>query len=207
MNQKLHINDLFWTVQGEGLHSGTRALFVRMPFCNLACEWCDTTFNSFKEWDEEAFKAFADCAPQMNRFAVVTGGEPLLHKHTERVIEILKKLRFTIACESNGTPNSDRYELFDFVTISPKRQTADKGMEPYKVSEAAMKAAHEFKYVVDDQFDFSILDRHDVYDGRRYSLSPEFNKFDESVKKILDFIERNPAWKISLQTHKWIKVA
>lgn len=206
MSDQLHINDLFWTVQGEGFHAGRKALFVRMPFCNLACEWCDTSFNSFKKWEEEAFKAFASQGPSLDRFAVITGGEPLMHKHTERVIDILHKLRFSVACESNGTIETPLYSKFDFVTISPKRQSNEKGLEPYYISEAAKKYAHEFKYVIDEKFDWSILSRHSVFDGKRYSLSPEFNKFEDSVKQILEFLEKTPGWRISLQTHKILKI-
>lgn len=178
-----------------------------MPYCNLACEWCDTKFDTFKKWDETAFRAFAEASPELGRFAVVTGGEPTLHKHTRRVVEILKSLRFVVAVESNGTVESDIYSVFDFVTISPKRQAADKGMVPYQLSIQATKYASEFKYVVDKEFDFSILSRHDVWDGKRYSLSPEFGAFKESIERIIEYIDKNPGWRISLQTHKWMGIA
>lgn len=195
----LNLNDLFWTVQGEGEHSGRRALFVRMPFCNLACTWCDTTFDTFRPWGEDEFLAFA--AQEPARFAVITGGEPLMNKHTPRVVHLLKDQGFYVAAESNGTvpPNTD---LFDFITVSPKRFSADRRMPPYFVHEGANARTDEFKYVVDEAFDLSVLARHDTDDGRRYSLSPEYGSFHRNVKKILEFIKENPAWRISLQTHK-----
>lgn len=201
----LHINDLFWTIQGEGANAGRRALFVRMPYCNLACEWCDTSFNSFKKWTEEEFTAFA--SQEKARFAVITGGEPMLNKHTPLVADILKDLGFEIAVESNGTvePNI----LCDFFTVSPKRQAADKNMAAYYVHPEMWALASEFKYVVDDKFDFSILERHksDPNRGaRRYSLSPEFNNLAASLEKMLAYVKENPEWRISLQTHKWMNV-
>lgn len=193
----IHLNDLFLTVQGEATHSGRRALFVRMPFCNLACSWCDTQFNSFKEWEEAAFEDV--CKSIACRFAVVTGGEPSMHKHTPKVISLLKKHGFTVAMESNGMFHPP--DGVDFLTVSPKRDGE------WKVDPEAFYRASEFKYVVDDSFDFSILDRHDTKDGRNYFLSPEFGNMKANVDKILRYTEDNPEWRLSLQTHKLIGVA
>lgn len=205
-SMKLNINDLFWTFQGEGYYTGRRALFVRMPFCNLACSWCDTSFNTFKEITEAEFLAYANQAPEADRFAVITGGEPALNKHTKRVLELLKKNYFEVAIESNGTAKSEIYSLFDYVTISPKKFSEDKKMSPYYISPQALKYADEFKYVVDSVFDFSVLKRHSSLSFVRLSLSPEYNDFNNNLKKIMDYIEENPHWVINLQTHKIIGV-
>lgn len=193
---ELLINDVFWTFQGEGANAGRRALFVRMPYCNLHCSWCDTSFNSYKRWTEEEFVKFAN--QERAGFAVLTGGEPTMNKQLPRIIELLKKEHFVIAVESNGTfpvPAG-----IDFVTISPKRDAN------YAVDPDAWIKASEFKYVVDEGFDFNFAKRHNVDDGRRYSLSPEFNKMQESLLKIYEFIKENPGWRISLQTHKWMAI-
>lgn len=193
----IHINDLFWTIQGEGANSGRRALFVRMPFCNLKCSWCDTQYNSFQEYTEKQLIDFA--TSESCRFAVITGGEPTMHKHTLRVIEVLKSLNFELAIESNGTFAVPRE--IDFVTISPKRDAN------YEVHPEAWNSADEFKYVIDEGFQWDILKRHKQEDGARLSLSPEFGRFEASIQEILNFIKTNPHWRISLQTHKWMKIA
>lgn len=202
--KEFHIVNLFWTFQGEGYNSGRRALFVRMPFCNLSCEWCDTEFNKYQKVSVSDFVKYA--VREKSKFAVITGGEPTLHKHTFHIINLLHLLGFEVACESNGTVQSKIYSMFDFVTISPKRQSKYKGMSPYYVSDAALEHASEFKYVVDKDFDFSILDRHEQNSTKKLYLSPEFNDFKESLNKIYSYIERNPGWKISLQTHKWMGI-
>ena len=194
----LYINDLFWTLQGEGLHWGRRSLFVRMPYCNLACSWCDTTFDTFKRWPIDEFKSFALSEPA--RFAVVTGGEPLMHAHTNTVLDTLQELGFSVACETNGTiaPNDLR---FDWVTCSPKRDAN------YKVHPELYSMVSEFKYVVDDKFDFSILDRHtDDPKHVRLRLSPEFGDMQTNVNKIIDYIKEHPRWTLNLQTHKFIGI-
>lgn len=195
----LNINDVFWTIQGEGFNAGRAALFIRMPFCNLKCSWCDTEFNSFKAWHEddlvEQFKKYPA------RFAVVTGGEPSLNKQVHRVIELLKSYNFEIAMESNGTFNPPNG--VNWLTVSPKR---DAKPTPYYIAPEAMRRASEFKYVVDESFQWGILDRHNVNDGRMYYLSPEFNQMDLNVQRIMEFISKNPQWTLSLQTHKWMNI-
>lgn len=162
-----HINDLFFTFQGEGKFAGTRSLFVRLPFCNLKCGWCDTTFNSFSVWTEEKFKDFAQS--EKTRHAVITGGEPMMNKHADRIVQILHNLGYYVSVESNGTfPVNANY---DFITVSPKRFTAGikhkTGFElpPYFVDATTFQKVNEFKYVVDSHFDFSVLKRHEPFDS------------------------------------------
>lgn len=202
LSKPLQINDLFWTLQGEGRWSGRRALFVRLPYCNYDCPWCDTEFDSFKPWSEEEFTAFAN--QEKSRFAVITGGEPLAHKDLPRILKILKDLGFYIACETNGSFPAP--PEIDFVTVSPKPYTKNKH-PAYYIDPKTLSAASEFKYVVDDKLDFDILKRHQPYqENVVYSLSPEFNNLKPSVEKIIGFIKENPEWKLSLQTHKWIDI-
>ena len=193
----LFINDVFWTLQGEGRNMGQRALFVRMPYCNLSCSWCDTKFDTYKLWDKGAFIDFAE--QEKARFAVVTGGEPMMHKHTPIVVDILHGLGFTVAVETNGTfaPNA----MFDYITCSPKRDAN------YKIHEDLLNQVSEFKYVVDEAFDFKVIDWHNEDDNEAFlSLSPEFTGFHNNVKRIMEYIKKHPEWRLSLQTHKWIGI-
>lgn len=201
-NNSLQINDLFWTLQGEGANTGRRALFVRLPYCNYDCPWCDTEFNSFKTWSTADFIQFSQKEPA--RLAVITGGEPMAHKQLPLIVKTLKDLGFEIACETNGSFPIP--EEIDFVTTSPKSFT--KGKHPaYYVHPQAWKRTSEWKYVVDTDFDFAILDRHHPTSPNvRYSLSPEFNNMTEQVTIILDYIQNHPQWRLSLQTHKWIDI-
>lgn len=202
MSKPLQINDLFWTLQGEGRWTGRRALFVRLPYCNYNCSWCDTEYDSFIPWSEEDFIAFAKQEPA--KFAVITGGEPLAHKDLPRITDILKKLDFYIACETNGS--FAPVEGIDYITVSPKSFTKNK-FPAYYVDEKVFQMASEFKYVVDENLDFSLLKRHEPYkENVTYSLSPEFGNMKTNVEKIISFIKENPIWKLSLQTHKWIDI-
>lgn len=191
------LNDVFHTFQGEGLHWGRRSLFIRMPKCNLSCYFCDTEFNTYEKWEES--KLIEVIEKEKCRFAVITGGEPLMNKQTPLIISLLRDNGFEIACETNGTfPYT---EGIDYVTCSPKRDAE------YKIHDGLWDHVSEFKYVIDDIFDWSILERHNVPENKaRLSLSPEYNKMAESVTKISDYIQEHPWWKLSLQTHKFIGV-
>ena len=201
-NTDLQLNDLFWTLQGEGHFSGRRALFIRLPFCNYDCPWCDTEYNSFKKWTEQEFVKFID--KETSRFAVITGGEPLAHKHLPRILKILKDKGFYIACETNGSYPAP--PEIDFVTVSPKPYTKKK-FEAYYIHPELYDRASEWKYVVDTDFNFELLSRH-AHDPEAVhrSLSPEYNNMQKNTQKIIGFIQENPQWRLSLQTHNWIDI-
>ena len=128
----------------------------------------------------------------------------MAHKHLPFILSELKSNGFTIACETNGSLPVPAE--IDFVTTSPKSFTKGK-YEPYFVHPDVWNRTSEWKYVVDDQFDFDVLDRHtDDSQDTLHSLSPEFNNMQTNVKRIIEFIKDNPQWKLSLQTHKWIDI-
>lgn len=194
----LKLNDVFWTLQGEGEQWGRRALFVRMPYCNLKCSWCDTEFNSHKDWTEEKFREFA--SEGKAKFAVITGGEPMMNKQTPRIIEILQEMDFEIACESNGT--FPILPGIDFATVSPKREAK------FSILSSNFNKIHELKLVVDGPDVFGIAKEYeDVLPiTTRLSLSPEFNQMEQCVKLITEFLKENPRWRLNLQTHKWLRI-
>jgi len=193
----IYINDVFWTFQGEGRHAGRRALFIRMPFCNLSCSWCDTTFNTFKKWTREELENKAN--EEAGTFAVITGGEPLMHAHTPVVHEILDELGFEVAYETNGTMKPPIRKAF--ITCSPKSESN------YEIHPDLYPLVDEFKYVVDEGFNFDLLKRHESDRPEQlHSLSPEFGIMEKSIAAITSFIISNPKWNLSLQTHKWIGI-
>ena len=155
----------------------------------------------------------------------------MAHKDLARIIMLLKKEGFEIACETNGSLPIPA--AIDFPTVSPKRYTQKKYPE-FFIHEDALAKAKELKYVVDDQFDFKILDRHksstniNASVGRletdnklssevvaserfaataiRYSLTPEYSTMKQQLPRVLAYIKDNPQWQLNLQTHKWIDI-
>ena len=200
----VHINDLFWTVQGEGANAGRRALFVRMPHCNLQCAWCDTQFNTFTEMHLDELERTA--LEEEARFAVITGGEPMLHRHTPKVVRRLKQLGFEVATETNGT--APIVDGIDWVCVSPKADTERLGKPAHWARPDVLAIADEIKLVVDRDFDFTVAERYAAYGERAHLwLSPEYGAMHVMVGRILDFQQTYPQWRLNLQTHKWIQIA
>lgn len=207
----MKLNDIFHTLQGEGANFGRAALFIRLPFCNLSCSWCDTEFDSFTEYSTQAIEAFMDhCA---SKFAVLTGGEPAMNLDTPLLIELLKRKGFEIAMESNGQFLVS--DSIDFLTISPKRWTTKNGLPgehpPFWFH--PQNRPSEIKLVVDDQMMEETIDH--LYrrwedgefrfrqDPPLFFLSPEWNAKETVLPKITEYISKNPQWRLSLQNHKY----
>jgi 7-carboxy-7-deazaguanine synthase len=211
----MRLNDLFYTIQGEGKNAGRAAWFFRVPHCNLDCPWCDTEFNSFTEYKpgfiEEQIRRTA-C-----RFAVVTGGEPSMNKQVPELLALLKKMNFEIAMESNGqfiAPAS-----VDHLTISPKRWNAKQGRpqphEPFWFNQDNHPS--EIKIVVDgnDALEAASQIFRDWYHNKwsfrepkvpRFYLSPEWSAREKWLPVIVQYVKENPLWKVNLQTHKILNV-
>lgn len=213
----LHINDVFYTIQGEGGNAGSAALFVRMPFCNLACPWCDTEFNSFTKWEEASFEEEAAKHLQLGgQLAVITGGEPSMNKHTPKVIEILKSVGYKIAMESNGQFLAP--EGVDHLTISPKRwinRDINDRSDPFKFD--FKNKPSEIKLVIDGGDAFLAAIRiFDAWMDNKFSfaddlnplfyLSPEWEGREKWIPQITEFVMAHPEWRVSLQTHKLLDV-
>ena len=109
------VNDIFYSIQGEGYNTGRAAVFVRFAGCNLRCGFCDTEYDSFREMAGEDIVAEMTQYPA--RFAVLTGGEPTLQVD-ETFVDLLHQHGFEVAMESNGTRPAPTN--LDWLTVSPK---------------------------------------------------------------------------------------
>ena len=223
---KYRINDIFETIQGEGRYAGNRALFIRLAHCNLNCSWCDTEFNTFTLYEFDDLTERIDRYIYPFRFYVVTGGEPLINPVFPKLMNFLlaKDLKDgKVIVESNGTvlPRGGWGQIENkqnlHYTISPKEDSESSFGEPYFVNEENFQMAQEIKLVIDAKIRdrelcipkaLALLNTLSEKVSRKcsLSLSPEWNEMDKNVKFIFEeLITRKPMWKLSLQTHKWIK--
>ena len=121
------INDIFYSLQGEGRNTGRAAVFVRFAGCNLRCPFCDTEFDSYREMtDEEIITEIKELSSSGNSslftlhsslLIVLTGGEPTLQVD-EAFVDLLHQQGFEVAMESNGTRPAP--QNLDWLTVSPK---------------------------------------------------------------------------------------
>ena len=136
----MRVNELFYSLQGEGYHTGTAAIFIRLSGCNLRCPFCDTRHESGTEMSKE--QIVEQVAAWPSPWVVVTGGEPSLQL-TASLVESLHRIGKKVAVETNGTCQLP--DNVDWVTLSPK----DLFLGPQ--AKVVLRRADEIKVVYDGE--------------------------------------------------------
>ncbi len=204
------VKEIFLTLQGEGAHSGRRAVFLRFTGCNLwsglekdrssaVCQFCDTDFvgmngnngGRYKDADALADKVLALWGQgTSHRYVVMTGGEPMLQVD-EGIVAALHRRGFQVAIESNGTIAVE--PSIDWICISPKAG-----------SEVLQRSGHELKLVwPQPSSDTAIMEQ---WDFQHHLIQPMDSGDDAAntanVAAATAFVQANPKWRLSLQNHK-----
>ena len=220
------INEVFYTLQGEGAHSGIPAVFVRFSGCNLRCPWCDTEFAEFTEMSADEIVrevlSIYDIPNERRKMVVLTGGEPSLQVDTP-LIDALHAAGFYICIETNGThPLPDG---IDWITCSPKMVYQSEGRSisetvyqrsglSAKRSSLALKRVNEVKVVFTGTYDPEIWRsqleaEHWLLQPLRYTgewLLNNCDAFEDDRNDNLDdtvrYILSHPFWRLSVQLHK-----
>ncbi len=191
------VNEIFYSLQGEGLWSGTPMVFVRLSGCNLRCPFCDTDFRhgqpmSASEIVARVREAGTDC-----RRICLTGGEPLLQAD-EKLIQAFHEAGYAIHMETNGTCKAP--EGLDWITLSPKEDFVPDGM-------VVLDRADEVKLVYANA-DESRIERWAQFPASYHSLQPCANPItgESNVKETMEYVMKHPHWRLSLQTHKMLNI-
>lgn len=185
------VNEIFYSLQGEGFYTGTPAVFLRLSGCNLACPFCDTKHQDGVNMTDEDIVKEVQKYPA--RHIVITGGEPTLQL-TAGLTHALKQAGFYIQIETNGSIALPEGCEIDWITCSPKAL-------PIRI-----QRVDELKVLYPRQ-DMTDLEG---IKAKEYRLQPidsgdaETNK--NNVKETINYILNNPKWHLSLQTHKILNV-
>jgi len=196
---KLPVVEEFFSLQGEGFHTGKAAYFIRLGGCDIGCNWCDSRFS----WNPDIHpvvetNAIIDRVARSGADSVViTGGEPLMW-NLDILCDGLKSNNINLFLETSGAyPLSGKW---DWICLSPK-----KNMPPV---DEICKAADELKVIIQDKNDFEwaeqFLDK--VNSDCRLFLQPEWSRFDTIIPEIVNYIKKNSNWRISLQVHKYMHI-
>lgn len=191
---KLTVNEIFYSLQGEGGRTGEASIFIRLTRCNLACSFCDTDFDEGKDMAmDEILKAIQ---PYPCKWIIWTGGEPTIQLTDEHLV-YFRERGYKQAIETNGTRKVP--SLIDYITCSPKQD--------YESVKNRIPFAHEIRIPIKagDQIpDISIFPKAD-----NYFLSPIFDadKINtDNINYCVELIKENPQWRLSLQIHKLIHI-
>lgn len=177
------INEIFYSLQGEGYHTGTPAIFIRFSGCNLKCDFCDTQHESgMLMSDEEIITAISAYPASL---VILTGGEPSLWID-DAFIDLLHSEDKYICIETNGTRPLPK--AINWVTCSPKQ-------------DAPIQLTHidELKVVYTGQD----LSAYTQLQATHYFLQPCSCK---NTEEVVQYILTHPRWRLSLQTHKLIQI-
>ena len=214
------VNDIFYSLQGEGRNTGRAALFVRFAGCNLKCSFCDTDFASYHELSEDYIMAelVVRCMDlglmEEKPMVVLTGGEPTLQVD-EDFVDLLHEEDFYVAMESNGILPAPRN--LDWLTVSPK--SPQRPLTPYtpplplpSEGRGAGKRPDEVKIVFDENCDPEKLLQGLCLEGQPLLYLQPCDTGDAERNRLItdlcvEYIKRHPKWRLSLQTHKLIGIA
>jgi len=207
------INEIFYSIQGEGYFTGWPAIFIRLAGCNLNCSWCDTDFSVKRKMDvlhieKEIVSLLKEVANAQDVIFVLTGGEPTLQNYPS-LVRVLNHYfpHNIITMETNGRASADsiikdvRASCHFWTTVSPKLSIEDCSL----YFDDPKWCGDELKVVLDPEADIEMLKELPVKLGNRfrhYYIQP----CSEDVLPAINFIKENPTWKLSLQTQKILDV-
>lgn len=190
--------ETFYSIQGEGYWTGQSAFFIRLGGCDVCCTWCDTKHS----WDASVHRrrsvmdlVIAATQVGSNR-VIVTGGEPTLYD-LRPLVAGLRGAGRSLHLETSGAHllQGD----FDWVTLSPKTW-----LPPHP---SVYAQAHELKIVVSEpaDLDWAEVQAAQVGPDTLRLLQPEWNS-PEAMRLVYDYVLHHSDWRISLQTHKILRV-
>ena len=188
----------FYTIQGEGVHQGKAAYFIRLAGCDVGCVWCDVKESWTQGYPIMSAEALLlEVQKHEGRMVVITGGEPLMHD-LNPLTQTLQAAGINTHIETSGAhPVSGHWDWF---CLSPK-----KFVLPLEESYAE---ADELKVIVYNKSDlkWATDEAAKVGDDCILLLQPEWSREKEMLPLMVDFVKANPQWRISLQTHKYMNV-
>lgn len=197
--KKIPLVEEFYTIQGEGYHTGKAAYFIRVGGCDVGCSWCDTKFS----WNPAlhpvvpAEQVIEHVLEYPAAAVVVTGGEPLM-VNMDYLTGLLKREGIETFLETSGAyPLSGTW---DWICLSPKKNAPPVG--------DIFSEANELKVIIssDEDFAWALENGAKVGDDCKLYLQPEWSRREVILPSIIAFAKQNPRWMISLQSHKYMHI-
>ena len=194
----LPLMEEFYTIQGEGYHTGKAAYFIRVGGCDVGCHWCDVK----ESWNAELHpptlaNTIVDHAKKYSDTVVITGGEPLMWS-MDYLTKKLQQHGIKTHIETSGAYSFSG--SWDWFCLSPKKTKLP--------LEEVYKEADELKIIVFNKSDFKFAEEQAAKVGSNCELflQPEWSKKEKMTELIVNYVMKNSKWKISLQTHKYLNI-
>ena len=194
----LPLMEEFYTIQGEGFHTGTAAYFIRIGGCDVGCHWCDVK----ESWNAKLHPAtltdtIVDNVKKYSDTVVITGGEPLMW-NMNYITESLQQKGIKTHIETSGA-----YDLsgqWNWICLSPKKNKLP--------LDSVCANADELKFIIYNKDDFKFAEEQasKVSEKCVLFLQPEWSNQEKMTPLLVDYVMEHPTWKISLQTHKYLNI-
>ena len=194
----LPLMEEFYTIQGEGYHTGKAAYFIRVGGCDVGCHWCDVK----ESWNAELHpptlaNTIVEHAKKYSDTVVITGGEPLMWS-MDYLTKKLQQHGIKTHIETSGAYSFSG--SWNWFCLSPKKTKLP--------LEEVYKEADELKIIIFNKSDFKFAEEQAAKVGSNCELflQPEWSKKEKMTELIVDYVMKNPKWKVSLQTHKYLNI-
>ncbi len=202
---RFKVNEIFDSIQGEGLLVGKPMNFIRFCSCNLKCGWCDT---EFREGVEMGVSEIIEKLNKKFRWVSLTGGEPMMEENLEVLIDRLHEKKFRILLETNATIYDKKiFEKSDFISADIKTPSSGNAGGDARVTDYCIKnpVKSQLKIIIQDNKDLEFFQGIYRADYPNWILQPEFNSTDKlDYENIMKSIPENA--RIIPQIHKIIGV-
>lgn len=210
-----NVVEKFVSINGEGMHAGELAVFIRFKGCNLKCSYCDTMWANeenakFEVMNIDEILNYLD--EQKIERVTLTGGEPLLQEHIDKLLIALSEKSYKIEIETNGSVDIGRFKDLDLLGVTftmdyklPSSQMESE-MDSYNLREVNFSDVVKFVAGTKEDLDTfrTIVECYDLLDKTNVILSPSFT--DVEPKDLVDYIIKHNmnGVKMQLQMHKYI---
>ena len=193
------ILETFLSIQGEGYYAGQSVYFIRTQGCDIGCHWCDEPSSwEMNSKNQMSIKELMSSIEEVKTKNIIfTGGEPLMH-NLDSVCQEMHAGGYKLHLETSGA-----YPLsgdWDWITLSPKKIKSPL-VDIYEL-------ASELKVVIynKNDFEWAMDQAKRVNPSCLLYLQPEWSKLKDMQSLIIDFINQNPKWNLSLQMHKYLSI-
>ena len=195
----LPVVEQFYTLQGEGVHTGKAAWFIRIGGCDIGCNWCDArfTWGNNPEWLIEVDELIENISDNPSLSVVVTGGEPLMYNLDYLCLKLKEKNIKTYLETSGSHKLSGKW---DWICLSPKKK--------FPPLNEILHLANELKVIIYDKSDYDWAEENakKLTPSCVLQLQPEWSRYNLLIGEITEYIKRFPKWRISLQVHKFMRI-
>jgi len=205
--QKIKINEIFYSIQGESSYAGLPCVFVRFTFCNLRCSYCDTEY-AFYDGKELTIDEIIKQVEQYGCHLVeITGGEPLIQENIHPLIQELFNNNYEVLLETGGHVDIGQIDKRVKIILDIKCPSSGESKKNLWSNLDKLNSSTEIKFVIGDKNDFdwavSIVDKYQIIQKNKILFSPVFGKLEN--KKLANWmLESKLPIRMQLQMHKYI---